>query len=938
MSSIITYKFVADNNWDTISFDGDELNLHEFKRRVLIKQELTDFATTIELFVTDTESKYTYVSHKESLKAGSRVTIIRKPAKEGSLLVRILRPKKKIEPLIQIEPIVIDINNNEMSETYKKYLDAQAGNKFWATALEKHSLGDRAVCETRYPRKKEEPVNPHSLAAQPGNEEILNATANLRFRLQQNASSSKISSSAAVPSGSYVCHRCNRPGHFKHLCPMILEPMMNNELLPKSIPPINEIKRATGIPRSELIELKNFVPGCYMTTYGAYAIPRREAEVIFHPTKRRQDRESDDEDERPEDLMELGCGMCWQLMDLATMMNCCGATYCRTCLHRHIITHGSCPDCGTKEKDVEDMEPNVIARAIINDYKQLETDWIDETWKGPSKVLPQRTISDDGEESRTVEMPDLSAYQDQIDQMAGVLRQLIQGNSGIDVDELYSLILSTVTVPQKLTKRQFQQQKLIMKVLKDFKAGTKSPGMGTVVETLMSFLEYNSEAYRPSRRRSPRRYSRRRSSYRRRSRRRSASIMVTRTSRHSDLKRRRSNSKSSLDANGRSVSMKRERTKTTSKDRIRDAVKQTRNKSPAKEKSVVGGRRSIESSIRIRRSRSVRRRRRSSPNSKSPNRKLRRSSPIRRRSRTLENSSRIVRRSPSPPLRRRRSRTLETPTRIVRRSPPLPLRRRRSRTLENPTRIVRRSPSPPLRRRRSRTREPFYRRIRRSPVMRKRRSPIRDLNIKRIRRSRSQRRNFRFSPPSPRRSSIRKRESISRTLSSTTSIRRRNSPPRRPLEFNRRRSPIRHRPSRMRTNVSSYGRFNERSQRVPTRSISREKRRSVSSSRRPKLQSVVVKQAANQCKQDQPLQPNEKHEAEKKDFLPPTCGRVKISPILFPESQSKKDDIKPQANSRRHRTETRISRRGLDNSITRKRRLADEHLENMRRDRHSKRQ
>ncbi|KAI0985105.1 hypothetical protein GJ496_004903 [Pomphorhynchus laevis] len=86
-----------------------------------------------------------------------------------------------------------------------------------------------------------------------------------------------------VPHSSYVCHKCNRTGHFKHACPLLLEFDSNSSnSSSSSISSQQAIKRATGIPRSDLIPLKTHVPGAYMTSEGTYAIPRKDAEAILN--------------------------------------------------------------------------------------------------------------------------------------------------------------------------------------------------------------------------------------------------------------------------------------------------------------------------------------------------------------------------------------------------------------------------------------------------------------------------------------------------------------------------------------------------------------------------------------------------------------------------------------------------------------------------------
>lgn len=73
-----------------------------------------------------------------------------------------------------------------------------------------------------------------------------------------------------VPPPSYVCHKCNLPGHWIYECPGIKDARGN-------LVDSKTVKRPTGIPQDFLVRVDPGTPGAYLDKNGRYTLPAKDA-------------------------------------------------------------------------------------------------------------------------------------------------------------------------------------------------------------------------------------------------------------------------------------------------------------------------------------------------------------------------------------------------------------------------------------------------------------------------------------------------------------------------------------------------------------------------------------------------------------------------------------------------------------------------------------
>ena len=60
----------------------------------------------------------------------------------------------------------------------------------------------------------------------------------------------------------------------------------------------------------------------------------------------------------PEADPELNCVICLNLVLNATQSNCCGSTFCRTCIHEWLEQRDACPACRGNIREADDIVPD----------------------------------------------------------------------------------------------------------------------------------------------------------------------------------------------------------------------------------------------------------------------------------------------------------------------------------------------------------------------------------------------------------------------------------------------------------------------------------------------------------------------------------------------------------------------------------------------------
>ena len=146
------------------------------------------------------------------------------------------------------------------------------------------------------------------------------------------------------PGSHYVCYNCGQGGHFISSCP---RPITGEH---RSRGP----RMATGIPRSQMINARAGDPGAFAVGAGAFAVPAVDR-VAYAQGKREAAPFSDAEaktasvdtsaNEMPAELL---CPLCRDIMTDASLITCCGNSFCDECIREKLLEteDHECPSCG----------------------------------------------------------------------------------------------------------------------------------------------------------------------------------------------------------------------------------------------------------------------------------------------------------------------------------------------------------------------------------------------------------------------------------------------------------------------------------------------------------------------------------------------------------------------------------------------------------------
>ncbi|XP_025089512.1 E3 ubiquitin-protein ligase RBBP6-like [Pomacea canaliculata] len=161
---------------------------------------------------------------------------------------------------------------------------------------------------------------------------------------------------------SYVCRKCNQPGHHITTCPHrgeILEP---------------RIKRTTGIPASFLTYVDDpLAPGALLTHRGQFAVPTIDAMAYKEGKKERPPflpQPVAQEPEKPKIPRELKCQLCQDLMTDAVVIPCCGNSYCDECIRTALLETEDhrCPTCHQRGVSPNGIIPNNSLRSAVQAF------------------------------------------------------------------------------------------------------------------------------------------------------------------------------------------------------------------------------------------------------------------------------------------------------------------------------------------------------------------------------------------------------------------------------------------------------------------------------------------------------------------------------------------------------------------------------------------
>ncbi|KAG9017163.1 hypothetical protein FRB90_001515 [Tulasnella sp. 427] len=168
-----------------------------------------------------------------------------------------------------------------------------------------------------------------------------------------------------LPPG-YICHRCNKKGHWIQDCPTNDDREYDNR---------PRVKRTTGIPRSFLkaVEVTNDGPmakGVMVTPEGGFVVaePDNAAWERQQKAKAKGLTEAEVKDRPPRDP-SLACPQCEKLLRDAVKTPCCQKDYCEECIHTHLL-EGSfeCPNCKSRIPSLDKLRIDSEMRGKVREY------------------------------------------------------------------------------------------------------------------------------------------------------------------------------------------------------------------------------------------------------------------------------------------------------------------------------------------------------------------------------------------------------------------------------------------------------------------------------------------------------------------------------------------------------------------------------------------
>ncbi|XP_026679056.1 E3 ubiquitin-protein ligase RBBP6 [Diaphorina citri] len=307
----VYYKFKTSQSYDTIKFDGLHISLGDLKKAIYHQKQIgknPDF----DLLVTNAQDNQVYSDDNELINRNASVIVVRIP-----LTPKQIRARDRIEAqqnLIKLKQEARQI----------KYAQAHGGgpgaNHRNAADLLNENLSeqDRISCMISQATSDYDPSN------------------YVRVRGNHFGPAPK----------TYVCHLCNKGGHWKRDCPTLPQRVIYDSF---------EYVFEFMLAHCDLLH-------CSVISSEAYQQSSMKKADTGPPVEM-------EKAQIPEDLV---CILCQDLMVDAVMIPCCGISFCDECIRNLLLESDEheCPDCKEKDVSPDTLIPNRFLRNKVNDFKK----------------------------------------------------------------------------------------------------------------------------------------------------------------------------------------------------------------------------------------------------------------------------------------------------------------------------------------------------------------------------------------------------------------------------------------------------------------------------------------------------------------------------------------------------------------------------------------
>uniref|UniRef100_A0A8D8WF45 E3 ubiquitin-protein ligase RBBP6 n=1 Tax=Cacopsylla melanoneura TaxID=428564 RepID=A0A8D8WF45_9HEMI len=319
----VYYKFKTSQSFDTIKFDGLHISLGDLKKAIYHQKQIgknPDF----DLLITNAQDNTVYADDNELINRNASVIVVRIP-----LTVKQIRTRDRIEA----QQNLIKLKQEARAIKYSASSGAPYARNAADLLNQNLSEQERINCMISQATSDYDPSN------------------YVKVRGPQ---------FGVVPK-HYVCHLCNKSGHWKKDCPTI--PARERV----------EIKKATGIPRSFMVPVGGpQVHGALLTPEGQFVVPLVDHKAYLTMKKSSDPNVAGVDMVEPQIPQDLLCNLCEDLMMDAVMTPCCGISFCDECIRNLLLEseEHECPDCKEKDVSPDTLIPNRFLRNKVNDFKK----------------------------------------------------------------------------------------------------------------------------------------------------------------------------------------------------------------------------------------------------------------------------------------------------------------------------------------------------------------------------------------------------------------------------------------------------------------------------------------------------------------------------------------------------------------------------------------